>query len=135
MGLRQSQIQTLQQRLSPQQIQFIKLLQMSTLDFEERVGEELLDNPALEKGENEVDFSDNASDFSDRESSDEWGDDYQRDIDVDEMIRASGNDDEYGTFRMGEDYSNDEQKEMPMASTSSCNAACTTISGLCLSPV
>ena len=119
MGLRQSQIQTLQQRLSPQQIQFIKLLQMSTLDFEERLGEELLDNPALEKGENEVDFSDNVSDFSDRESSDEWGDDYQRDIDVDEMIRASGNDDEYGTFRMGEDYSNEDQKEMPMASTSS----------------
>ena len=119
MGLRQSQIQTLQQRLSPQQIQFIKLLQMSTLDFEERLGEELLDNPALEKGENEVDFSDNASDFSDRDSNDEWGDEYQRDLDVDEMIRASGNDDEYGTFRMGEDYSNEDQKEMPMASTSS----------------
>jgi len=119
MGLRQSQIQTLQQRLSPQQIQFIKLLQMSTLDFEERVGEELLDNPALEKNENEADFSDNASDFSDRDSNDEWGDEYQRDLDVDEMIRASGNDDEYGTFRMGEDYSNEDQKEMPMASTSS----------------
>jgi RNA polymerase sigma-54 factor len=118
MGLRQSQIQTLQQRLSPQQIQFIKLLQMSTLDFEERVGEELLDNPALEKSE--VDFSENSTDFGEGNSNtDEWGDEYQRDLDVDEMIRASGNDDEYGTFRMGEDYSNEDQKEMPMASTSS----------------
>ena len=120
MGLRQSQIQTLQQRLSPQQIQFIKLLQMSTLDFEERVGEELLDNPALEKSESDMDFSENSSDFGEGNSnSDEWGDEYQRDLDVDEMIRASGNDDEYGTFRMGEDYSNEDQKEMPMASTSS----------------
>lgn len=120
MGLRQSQIQTLQQRLSPQQIQFIKLLQMSTLDFEERVGEELLDNPALEKSESEVDFSENSTDFGEGNSNtDEWGDEYQRDLDVDEMIRASGNDDEYGTFRMGEDYSNEDQKEMPMASTSS----------------
>jgi RNA polymerase sigma-54 factor len=120
MGLRQSQIQTLQQRLSPQQIQFIKLLQMGTLDFEERVGEELLDNPALEKSESDADFSDSTADFGDRDSaSDEWSEDYQRDMDVDEMIRASGNDDEYGSFRMGEDYSNDEQKEMPMASTSS----------------
>lgn len=119
MGLRQSQIQTLQQRLSPQQIQFIKLLQMGTLDFEERVGEELLDNPALEKNDNEIDFSDSAPDVPTNESGDDWGDDYQRDIDVDEMIRASGNDDEYSTFRMGEDYSNEDQKEMPMASTSS----------------
>ena len=120
MGLRQSQIQTLQQRLSPQQIQFIKLLQMSTLDFEERVGEELLDNPALEKNDGDTDFSESSTDFGERDaSSDEWSEDYQRDMDVDEMIRASGNDDEYGSFRMGEDYSNEDQKEMPMASTSS----------------
>ncbi len=93
---------------------------MGTLDFEERVGEELLDNPALEKSESDADFSDSTADFGDRDSgSDEWSEDYQRDMDVDEMIRASGNDDEYGSFRMGEDYSNDEQKEMPMASTSS----------------
>jgi len=36
------------QKLSPQQIQFIKLLQMSTLDFEEKIELELLDNPALD---------------------------------------------------------------------------------------
>ena len=36
------------QKLSPQQIQFIKLLQLNTQDFEEKVGQELLDNPALE---------------------------------------------------------------------------------------
>jgi RNA polymerase sigma-54 factor len=34
-------------------------------------------------------------------------------------MRASGNDDEYSTFTMGEDYSNEDQKEMPMAAQSS----------------
>ena len=49
--LKQSLSQKLLQKLSPQQIQFIKLLQMTTADFEERVEQELLDNPALEKSE------------------------------------------------------------------------------------
>jgi RNA polymerase sigma-54 factor len=35
--LKQSLSQKLLQKLSPQQIQFIKLLQMTTADFEERV--------------------------------------------------------------------------------------------------
>ena len=57
MALSQAQIQALQQKLSPQQIQFIKLLQMNTLDFESRLTEELLDNPALEKGQNDQEFA------------------------------------------------------------------------------
>ena len=118
MALRQAQIQTLQQKLSPQQIQFIKLLQMNTLDFEERLGEELLDNPALEKSDSDIEY--NSSELQPERDADDWGsDDYQNDIDVDEIIRASGNDDEYGSFRMGEDYSSEEQKEMPLASQSS----------------
>ena len=118
MALSQSQILTQQQRLSPQQIQFIKLLQMSTLDFEEKLDEELLDNPALEKSDTEMDYSDNTVDLSERKS-DDWDSEYQSDIDVEEIMRASGNDDEYSTFTMGEDYSNEDQKEMPMASQSS----------------
>ena len=118
MALSQSQILSQQQRLSPQQIQFIKLLQMSTLDFEEKLGEELLDNPALEKSDTEMDYSDNTADLNER-NSDDWDSEYQNDIDVEEIMRASGNDDEYSTFTMGEDYSNEDQKEMPMASQSS----------------
>ena len=118
MALSQSQILSQQQRLSPQQIQFIKLLQMSTLDFEEKLGEELLDNPALEKSDTEMDYSDNTLDVNESKS-DDWDSEYQNDIDVEEIMRASGNDDEYSTFTMGEDYSNDDQKEMPMASQSS----------------
>ncbi len=118
MALSQSQILSQQQRLSPQQIQFIKLLQMSTLDFEEKLDEELLDNPALEKSDTEMDYSDNTADLTERKS-DDWDSEYQSDIDVEEIMRASGNDDEYSTFTMGEDYSNEDQKEMPMASQSS----------------
>src|SRR5437868_2209190 len=43
--------QTLQQKLSPQQIQFIKLLQVPTAELENRIEEELELNPTLEEGE------------------------------------------------------------------------------------
>ena len=43
--------QSLQQKLSPQQIQFIKLLQVPTAELEGRIEEELEINPALEEGE------------------------------------------------------------------------------------
>lgn len=45
----------LQQKLSPQQIQFIKLLQLNTLDLEKRIEEELLDNPAMEQSTDDDD--------------------------------------------------------------------------------
>ena len=46
--LRQSQQQRLSQKLSPQQIQLMKLLQIPTTQLEERIKEELEENPALE---------------------------------------------------------------------------------------
>ena len=46
--LRQSNQQRLLQKLSPQQIQLMKLLQIPTANLEERIKEELEDNPALE---------------------------------------------------------------------------------------
>jgi RNA polymerase sigma-54 factor len=47
------QKQSLQQRLSPQQIQYIKLLQLPTLALEQRIKAELEANPLLEEGEAE----------------------------------------------------------------------------------
>ena len=44
----------LSQKLSPQQIQPMKLIQLSTLGFEQRIQEELEENPALESGKEEV---------------------------------------------------------------------------------
>ena len=52
-SLKQSLNQKMLQKLSPQQIQFIKLLQLSTLDFEEKVEQEMLENAALETGKDE----------------------------------------------------------------------------------
>jgi len=43
--------QKLQQKLSPQQIQLMKLLQLPTLELEQRIKEEMEINPALEEGE------------------------------------------------------------------------------------
>ena len=45
--------QSLSQKLSPQQIQFIKLLQVPTAELESRIEEELEVNPALEEGREE----------------------------------------------------------------------------------
>ena len=107
--------QKLLQKLSPQQIQFIKLLQLNTLDFEEKLDQEMLENPALEKNDTEDPRAE-----EDNRDGDEWDEDYQRDLDVDELIRASGgDDDEYSTFRMGEDYRNEDQTEMPIRAESS----------------
>jgi len=48
MALHQRLQQKLQQRLSPQQIQLMKLLQVPTAQLETRIKEELEENPALE---------------------------------------------------------------------------------------
>lgn len=56
--------QSLQQKLSPQQIQFIKLLQVPTAELETRIEEELEVNPALEEGE-EKDAEESGDDFED----------------------------------------------------------------------
>ncbi|MCF8300719.1 MAG: hypothetical protein K9I55_06670, partial [Haliscomenobacter sp.] len=47
-GLSQKQIQI--QKLSPQQIQLMKLLQVPTALLEQRIKEEIEENPALEEG-------------------------------------------------------------------------------------
>ena len=51
MALSQSLQQKLLQKLSPQQIQLMKLLQVPTANLEERIKEELEENPALELDE------------------------------------------------------------------------------------
>ena len=44
------QEQKLQQKLSPQQIQLMRLLELNEPEMEERVKQELEENPALEEG-------------------------------------------------------------------------------------
>jgi RNA polymerase sigma-54 factor len=89
MALYQGLQQRLQQKLSPQQIQLMKLLQVPTLLLEERVKEEMEDNPALELGQDEYEEKDPLSDdeqdsdsISDSETSEEdtMFDDYDDDV-------------------------------------------------------
>ena len=61
--LRQSQSQKMLQKLSPQQIQLMKLLQIPTATLDQRIKEELEANPALEEGE-----EDQEDPFAPRES-------------------------------------------------------------------
>ena len=44
----------LSQKLSPQQIQLMKLIQLPTLAFEQRIKQELEENPALESGKDNM---------------------------------------------------------------------------------
>lgn len=50
-ALHLTQEQKLQQRLSPQQVQFVRLLEMNSLEVEDEVRHEILDNPAIEVAE------------------------------------------------------------------------------------
>ena len=64
--LKQSLSQKLLQKLSPQQIQLMKLLQVPTMELEQRIKEEIEENPALEEGREEKedkqeDYEDNVT--------------------------------------------------------------------------
>lgn len=52
-ALHLTQEQKLQQRLSPQQVQFVKLLEMNRLEMEDEVRHEILDNPAIQVADKE----------------------------------------------------------------------------------
>lgn len=65
------------QKISPQQIQFIKLLQIPTATLDMRIKEELEINPALEDGRMEEDYSRINDEYSGMDSPD--GDDYGND--------------------------------------------------------
>ena len=67
----------LSQKLSPQQIQLMKLIQLPTLDFEQKIQSEIEENPALEQ-------SQNSSNENDQENHDEYSD--SDDINIDDYI-------------------------------------------------
>ncbi|WMJ75415.1 RNA polymerase factor sigma-54 [Cytophagaceae bacterium ABcell3] len=103
--------QTLSQKLSPQQIQFIKLLQVPVAELESRIEEELEVNPALEEGKEEPD-----SQSDDNLFDDDGKDDNFDEINVEDYIR----DDDISGYKMhGDGPSDDDEKELPIASYSS----------------
>ncbi|WP_026260216.1 RNA polymerase factor sigma-54 [Segetibacter koreensis] len=117
MSLSQSLQQKLLQKLSPQQIQLMKLLQVPTANLEERVKEELEENPALEVGEDGHDDFEEADDFKSDSEDDydsEVGADEYDNIDLSEYV--SEGDDEVGDYKLRDDNypEMDEGKVIPI---------------------
>ncbi len=119
MALSQSLQQKLLQKLSPQQIQLMKLLQVPTANLETRIKEELEENPALEldeegHDENADDLKDEFSDAADEEYEEKDGseDDYN-DIDVSDYVQDG--DDEVGDYKLRDDNypEEDEGRQLP----------------------
>ena len=105
----------LSQKLSPQQIQLMKLVQLPTQAFEERIKQELEENLALERGKEDV-----KEEFEDGYSNEEFDDNTQintEDINVDDYL----SDDEIPGYRLHtNNYSSDQDdKSIPYASGSS----------------
>ncbi|HUM65193.1 MAG TPA: RNA polymerase factor sigma-54 [Chitinophagaceae bacterium] len=124
MALSQSLQQKLLQKLSPQQIQLMKLLQVPTANLEIRIKEELEENPALELDEekHEDDKDELQDEFSETEdaeydeksgSEEEYGN-----LDVSEYVQDG--DDDVADYKLRDDnYPEEEQKQIPFKTETS----------------
>lgn len=106
-------IQTLSQKLSPQQIQFIKLLQVPTVELETRIEEELETNPALEEGREEPE--EQTEQTEELEEKIETTDD---EINFEDYLH-----DDFSGYKMQGDGNNpdDEDRDMPIATSATLN--------------
>jgi RNA polymerase sigma-54 factor len=120
MALNQSLQQKLLQKLSPQQIQLMKLLQVPTANLEERIKEELEENPALELSEegHEDEYGDEVPDEFDNSGDgdtepDGSADDYEN-VDISEYV--VDDDGEIADYKMKDDNypESDDQKVIPI---------------------
>jgi len=124
MALSQSLQQKLLQKLSPQQIQLMKLLQVPTANLEERIKEELEENPALElddqnHDENGEEMVDEFSDAPEAEFEEQSGSEDEYDnIDVSEYVQDG--DDEVADYKTRDDnYPEDDNKQVPFKTEAS----------------
>jgi RNA polymerase sigma-54 factor len=104
--LKQKLQQKLLQKLSPQQIQMIKLLEIPTMQLEQRIKSEIEENPALEEGaveedslRNEQEEEDFGTDPNDKDKEEFTLEDYM-------------DDDEYPSYKLNaQNYSKDDKRE------------------------
>lgn len=106
--------QSLQQKLSPQQIQFIKLLQVPTAELESRIEEELELNPVLEEGSDEQQEEADQVEQSDEQSESEQTETEANNDEVD--IKDYLRDDDYNSYKTQSDGDGDDEddREMPI---------------------
>jgi RNA polymerase sigma-54 factor len=105
--------QSLQQKLSPQQIQFIKLLQVPTAELESRIEEELEINPALEEGEEQ----EGPEEEFEQQEAEEFQESATKEDDID--IKDYLGDDDYSGYKMQGDGDDEDDREMPIPMASS----------------
>jgi RNA polymerase sigma-54 factor len=120
-GLHQKQ----QQKLSPLQIQFIKLLQLNTVDFLQRIDLEMIENPALLSNKDA-----DAAPSEDPKTETQETEEYEKDTSVEDYMTDESFDvkeyvnDEYEPdgFHLS-DEGNEERKDSPLAETSTFHDA------------
>jgi len=107
MALKQQLAQRLEQRLSPQQIQLMKLLQVPTMELDQRIKQEIEENPALEEGaDQEEDDFDNTDD--------EFDDDSDNDDDFDLSDYLDDDSSDYKT-QANNSSKDDEERVIPLS--------------------
>jgi RNA polymerase sigma-54 factor len=106
MALKQHLAQKLEQRLSPQQIQLMKLLQVPTMELEQRIKQEIEENPALEEGEDVQE-----EEYSMEDDQDDYDDD-EPEFDISEYIDEDGSD--YKT-KANNTSKDDEERVIPLS--------------------
>ena len=118
---RLTQTQKLLQKLSPQQILIMKLLQIPTMELSTRIKEEIMTNPALEEGENHdeyddisgesLDDNDNVDTFEDNQGDD---DHYDPLDDFDDYLKDDDEDDAAYKYSVNNSSPDDKHYEAPI---------------------
>ncbi|MEC3878897.1 RNA polymerase factor sigma-54 [Parapedobacter sp. 10938] len=115
--LKQTLQQKLLQKLSPQQIQFIKLLQVPTVSLDTRIKEELEENPALEDI-SLANMNDPVEEYPDKDPDDNFNEDDQSgeldEFNVDDYLQSDDIND-YGSSQSNGGDDEDDRKEIPIA--------------------
>jgi len=102
--LKQSLQQKLLQKLSPQQIQMIKLLEIPTIQLEQRIKKELEENPVLEEGKDEEDLLNDPEEDITEENLENDPDEFS----IDDYM----NDEDIPSYKLNaHNYSKDDKKE------------------------
>ncbi len=108
MALKQQFAQRLEQRLSPQQIQLMKLLQVPTMELDQRIKQEIEENPALEEGAEVDEFEEKEEDYDD-----DFESNNDDDFDISDYLDDESPDYKTSASNKGKD---DEDKVMPLSS-------------------
>ena len=119
--LKQQLRQQLQQKLSPQQIQLIRLLELPAIELEEKVKHELEENPALEEGKDVPEDAFDTAEHTDPDDRDntEGG---ESDADLDLSLGDYMSEDDIPEYKLQEIRERSEKKEdIPFSVSESLN--------------